>query len=45
MAMLGAVVMVESPELFNVALLDNGLFDMLRYQTANANAKAWSLEG
>ena len=43
-AMLGAAVMVESPELFNVALLDNGLFDMLRYQTANANAKAWSTE-
>ncbi|EAQ31293.1 prolyl oligopeptidase family serine peptidase [Idiomarina baltica] len=43
-AMLGAAVMAESPELFNVALLDNGLFDMLRYQTANANAKAWATE-
>ncbi|PYE31868.1 prolyl oligopeptidase [Idiomarina fontislapidosi] len=43
-AMLGAAVMVESPDLFSVALLDNGLFDMLRYQTANANAKAWFTE-
>lgn len=39
--LIGAV-MTQRPELFGVALPAVGVLDMLRYQTASANARQWS---
>lgn len=38
--MVGAVT-TQRPDLFAVALPDVGVFDMLRYHTSSANARAW----
>lgn len=34
--------LLQQPDTFAVALPDVGVFDMLRYHTASANARAWS---
>lgn len=36
--------MVQQPDTFAAVLPDVGVFDMLRYHTSNANARAWSSE-
>lgn len=43
-AMMAAAAMVQQPQLFSVVLAEVGVYDLLRYQTANANARAWQTE-
>jgi prolyl oligopeptidase len=40
--LLVGAVLVQRPDLFGAALPAVGVLDMLRYQTANANARQWS---
>jgi prolyl oligopeptidase len=40
--LLVGAVLTQRPELFGAALPAVGVLDMLRYQTANANARQWS---
>lgn len=40
--LLVGAVLVQRPELFGAALPSVGVLDMLRYQTASANARQWS---
>lgn len=36
--------MIQRPDLFAAVIPDSGVYDLLRFHTANANARAWSSE-
>lgn len=42
--LLVAAAMLKQPQRFAVVLANAGVYDLLRYQTANANARAWQSE-